>query len=112
MLGELTTSEGPYADDHFLVIVLRHGEWLEVPVSKAEWCFPRLRPEFRSKINFRLSSVTAEESRIMCPGELADRALFKFSHPNAKGLLGRLRARFFIERQLSNEARVFLDRLL
>lgn len=110
LIGEFTTSEGPYADDHFLVFVLRNGEWLEVPVSKASWCTPQLGPEFQGQLGFQLNSVTKEASRIMYPTELADRALFKFSHPKTKGWLGRLKAWFTIERQLSDEVREFLSR--
>lgn len=110
LIGELTTSEGPDIDDHFLVLVLRNGSWLEVPASKAAGCAPQLRPELRSKIEFRLCSVTKEASRIMYPEELAERPIFSFGPPQASGWLSRLKALFVIKRQLSDEVRKFLSR--
>jgi len=44
----------------------------------------------------------------MYPAELADQALFKFSHPKATGWVGRLKALFLTQRQLSDEVLGFL----
>jgi hypothetical protein len=67
-----------------------------------------LGPEFQGQLGFLLHSVTKEASRIMYPAELADQALFKFSHPKATGWVGRLKALFLTQRQLSDEVLGFL----
>ncbi len=78
ILGELTTQGGPFFDDHFLIVVFRSGEILEIPTSEAAQYIPMIENATGFRACFGLCDTTDFMSRIIFPGSLAGHPLFDF----------------------------------
>lgn len=77
VLGEYTTEDGPFADDHFVVLVTRKNGLHEY-VANSDECaaiLSYLRNQGVS-VEFRLSNCAEFRSEIMYPLELAGKNLF------------------------------------
>jgi hypothetical protein len=95
VVGEYTTPSGPVADDHFLAIVLRSGEIVELTVGAEGTAnaVAALEQRIGARIEFALANCTDAASRIIYPAALAERPLFDFvvGPSGFMGLLKRIR---------------------
>ena len=93
VIGEFTTPEGPWADDWFLVFVLRgSGEWIRFPmyVEGIETLSDRLSGHLGSRVHACLANRTDFMSRIMWPPRLIGRPLFTLTSVREGNFLRRL----------------------
>lgn len=78
IVGEFTTPGGPFFDDHFLVVVFRSGQLLELPAERTDEIIPLIEKATGAKIQFGLCNVTDAASRIIFPSALAEHPVFEF----------------------------------
>lgn len=88
VIGERTIDNGPFVDDHFLVLVQRSGVWFEYPMERLESMRAELEAAVGAKIVPRMANVTELASKVLHPPELEGRPLFEFTR--ARRGLGRL----------------------
>ena len=95
IVGEYTTPSGPFADDHFLVVVLRSGEIVEMTAGTEESvkAVAALERQTGAKVAFGLANRTDAASRVIYPPALAEKPLFDFvvGPRGFAGLLKRIR---------------------
>jgi hypothetical protein len=108
-IGELTTDNGPFIDDWFLVFVLRGGsEWFETSMyaEGIESFREQLSAALGSPIISSLAASTDFASRIIWPVAFAGRPLFTFSPVAASSSLrrGKLSMLPEVSRSLSPDA--------
>lgn len=84
LVGEYTTEEGPFAEDHLLVLVDHHGNDHEIPISSEgrELLIHHLERKFQSPIELTLVASTRFASAILLPAALRGQPLYTFE--NAK----------------------------
>lgn len=90
IIGEYTTSAGPYYDDHFLVLIERDGseyDFASHTVSSIASHLQRITPE---PIRFGLANRADESSRIIFPPALAEKQLYVWTTNRPTTLWGRL----------------------
>jgi hypothetical protein len=97
VVGEMTTPDGAFGDDHVVVLVGRDASWIEVPTDAegfdAWWA--ELARRLDAKLGFGLCNRVDWASRIAWPVEHVDEELFTFTElPPGPGLWARLRAWF------------------
>jgi hypothetical protein len=91
VVGEFTTESGPYADDYFVVVVLRTGNVVEVPTDAADEIHAELERLTGTALAVGLANRTDFASRVLYPPALRDHPLYEFTPaPRAAGLLHRL----------------------
>lgn len=92
VLGEYTTNEGPYLDDHFIVIAIAPCRVFEYPVgsSRCEEVVSYLKENLDVKVQFALSNSTEWRSTVLYPGELRGSEFFIFRDGAGRGPMGRL----------------------
>lgn len=78
LIGEYTTEEGPFVEDHFLVFVKCNAEILDLPVSSLGFLelIRILSSKFECQITLKLNLQTKFISRIIFPENLKDEGLF------------------------------------
>jgi hypothetical protein len=92
VLGEYTTDEGPYLDDHFIVIAIAPSRFFEYSVgsSRCEEVLSYLKENLDVRVQFTLSNSTEWRSTVLYPDELRGHAFFTSHCCDSKGLTGRL----------------------
>lgn len=105
-IGELTTQDGPFEDDHFLVFVPRNQAWREVAldVVGVSDTLADLSKELGEKLELSLANSTDFSSRVLWPPELRDAPLFSFVTRRGETFRGRLREKIvgcLVDRTLS-----------
>ena len=80
VIGELTTADGPFLDDHFLVVI--DSELNLKEFSTGVECFSqiirKIEDLFEIKIEFGLCNKTDFQSRVIYPDELKGEKIFVF----------------------------------
>ena len=79
VVGEYTTSSGPWADDYFLIVIRRSGRVSQFPVWKAHKVIRLLKQALGVEFKYELNSITEEASRVVYPMALEGRPLFNFT---------------------------------
>jgi len=115
VVGEHTTPTGPFADDHFLVIVLRSAEVFLCSSDKADHLLPPLEQAIGMKVEYGLCNITDYASRVIFPRTLAEHPLFDITRAE-QGVLGmvKLILQFGIAHfstDLTQEIKAYLKRL-
>ena len=92
VLGEYTTDEGPYLDDHFIVIAIAPSRIFEYSVgsSQCEEVLFYLKENLDVKVQFALSNSTECSSTVLYPDELRGNEFFTCYDSARRGLVGRL----------------------
>ena len=77
IIGEYTIDIGPFADDHFLVIILDIGKIISFPVATVLESLDDLgKSGFH--VDFKLSNSTENKSRVVYPICLKERPVFNY----------------------------------
>jgi hypothetical protein len=81
VIGELTNSQGPVADDYFLVVVDQECNWYEAPMGARgmESVCKDLERSLDARFYYRLPPVTELDSNVLWPKMLAGQSLFVFT---------------------------------
>ncbi len=89
VVGEHTTPNGPFSDDHFLTIVMQDGQVKEISLgdAKAEELLTILERELGRDIDLGLSNRTDFASRVIYPETLKEKELYIFERKTS-GLKG------------------------
>ena len=91
VVGEYTTDSGPYSDDYFLVLILRSGKDVEIPMGRADHVLRGLERLTSTRMPLKLANRTDFTSRVMYPPNLLDRPLYEFSRePVGPGIWRRI----------------------
>jgi hypothetical protein len=108
LVGEFTTEDGPFADDHLLAIWLENGRVIELPVVTAGIAelLQRLNSLAGANVEIALAAQSSFASRVMHPPALAGRELFEFAAVR-KGVAG-LIFKNAVERRLRPDVAAFL----
>jgi len=78
VLGEYTTSAGPYAEDHFIAIAVKKNELFEFPVGspKCKEIISYVQSNVDGDVQLGLSNSTDFRSNILYPKELSGTQFF------------------------------------
>jgi len=80
IIGEYTNEDGPFADDHFLVIVTRAGQCIETAVdSMGPDALVLLGALLGQELSTSLDGQTTFNSRVLWPAQIADKPLMSFT---------------------------------
>jgi hypothetical protein len=89
LVGEFTTEDGPYAEDHLLSVWLNDQRTLEIPIGSpgVAVLLEKLGSKAGVPIQTSLASETSFASRVLYPPEKSGQALFVFESAR-KGFAG------------------------
>lgn len=109
LLGEFTTEDGPYADDHLLAFWLDDGRTIELPVNTpgAPQIIDKVAHTSGGTSRVELTLNTSFASRVLYPPKYAGENLFDFKKGRS-GLAGLL-FNNVIERSLTPSLAAFVD---
>jgi hypothetical protein len=113
IIGEYTTSEGPYFDDHFIVFVDCDGNWFEVTFALARSVWNKLETELGVPLVGQLANCTRYESKVLWPNAIQGAHLFDFQEKPAQNLRQRILGLIGVsttERVLSQDVLMFIGR--
>lgn len=92
IIGEATNQNGPFADDYFLCFATGPELWYEASFyadGRAAFLV-ELSARLGATLALRLGSSADFASRILWPGELVGKPMFKYEETPPKTMLGRL----------------------
>ena len=92
VIGEYTTSEGPFVPDYFSIIIDDTETWHMLPHGAAGYqeAFDRIAKLFETNWSYGLANITDYASRVMWPGILENKPAFRFDLCPAAGWLSKL----------------------
>jgi hypothetical protein len=113
VVGEYTTSSGPYFDDHFLVLISQDGEIMEFPTQELTDSLKiEIERALGIQMEYGLCNVAQEASRVIFPPNFLEHPLFQFSlHvPGSLGEFAKSLGRFGdqIDKRLTDEIQAYL----
>ncbi|MEX0936656.1 MAG: hypothetical protein WDZ59_02270 [Pirellulales bacterium] len=93
VIGEMTTEEGPFADDYFLVLVTGPDDWyLASSYARGrDEVVSALREHLHADLEFTLTGSTDLTSRVLWPEALRGRDLLVFRDDSPGGVWDRIR---------------------
>lgn len=112
IIGEYTTSGGPFFDDYFLVVVCENPvETLIWPMECSSHVRRALSRVLGCELRTGLANRTDFASRVMWPPPLMENPLFDFHPIKRKGLMGRVKDYFLplVAHELTLELRRCLE---
>lgn len=100
LIGEETTSGGPYLDDHFLVLVDDLGNWCRFSLEAANVneAITVLEKHLNTKLEMLLAHEVERNNKILWPEEHRGKRLFSYSKESEPGFSGWLRKLCGLER--------------
>ena len=104
VIGEYTNADGPYADDYFLILVVRRDlplYYLSMCAEGMDEFIKDLEASLGSSLTLELVSSTSLDSNIVWPPAMTGRKLFEIAPVRRTSLWGRLRQRMFPQYLLS-----------
>jgi hypothetical protein len=112
IIGEFTTSDGPFLDDWFLTIIT-HDAWLEIPmhVNGMGQCITDLEKKLKTSLNYQLANSASWKTRIMFPDGAKDQELYDIIDIGSKTFWNRVKKIFGLQssaRKLSDKAQKIL----
>lgn len=94
LIGELTTPDGPIADDYFLVFVVGPEEWCRIPIDAvSQGVMNALAHTLGCRLEHHLANRTEFASAILWPPALQGEEFIKFEQRRRPGFLGWLTSR-------------------
>lgn len=86
VVGEQTTEDGPFLEDHFLVFVFASGDMVRVGVSSDEavYLIAELKNRLGCEVKFKLCNCAENNSRIIYPDFMRELPLFSISPPSRR----------------------------
>jgi len=112
IIGEFTTSDGPFLDDWFLTIIT-HDAWLEIPmyVTGMGQFINDLEKKLETSLNYQLANSASWKTRIMFPDGAKDQELYDIIDIGSKTFWNRVKKIFGLQisaRKLSDTAQKIL----
>jgi hypothetical protein len=113
LVGECTTTSGPFAEDYFLVVVNRDLCLRTIPMGEAQPFLRQLETRLGIPLETALADKTDCASRVLFPEELKGRPFLSFQNPRTgiRRFLFAI-AHFGTEEmrmELSGEIRAYID---
>jgi hypothetical protein len=106
IIGEYTDDQGPLVDDYFLVFLTDSNLYeASIYAEGVDAFLQELRDRLGASLSLELGNSTSYRSRVIWPSDMVEVPVFDYSKtPKPKGLLDRLKYRFFpdIHRKLSH----------
>jgi hypothetical protein len=114
VIGEYTTSAGPYLDDYFLVLVNRLGQMSDIPMGEAREAIEMLERRLGTRLRFQLNNSVDLASRVVYPPELEGSPLLDFNmRSGVRAILEQLRNFGWqeVRKTMSDNVSIYLERI-
>lgn len=86
VLGEYTTDEGPYLDDHFIVVAIAPDRFFEFAVGSSQCSdvFSYIKENYNQDVRVGLANSTDYRSKVLYPHELSGSEFLEFRDSTRK----------------------------